>query len=164
VLINVDGGARRPGQVVASSVRQIIAEATNFGREVINEPANVLTPTELAHRAMAMAGEYGLGIDVLEEKQMKELGMGALLGVSQGSSEPAKLIILTYTSRNESKETIAIVGKAVTFDTGGISIKPADGMEKMKCRHGWRRNHYRRDAGNRRAQTGGEGDRGHPGN
>ncbi|MEY4167563.1 MAG: hypothetical protein RIR52_1387 [Acidobacteriota bacterium] len=131
VLINVDGGA--VDQVSRGIERgQIIAEATNFGREVINEPANVLTPTELAHRAMVMAGEYGLGIDVLEEKQMKELGMGALLGVSQGSSEPAKLIILTYTPENESKETIAIVGKAVTFDTGGISIKPADGMEKMK--------------------------------
>ena len=111
---------------------RIIAEATNFGREVINEPANILTPTELAHRAWTMAKEYGLRIDVVEEQGMKELGMGALLGVSQGSSEPAKLIVLTYTPETESKETIAIVGKAVTFDTGGISIKPADGMEKMK--------------------------------
>ena len=131
VLINVDGVAI--DQVNRGIERgRIIAEATNFGREVINEPANVLTPTELAHRAMVMAGEFGLGIDLLEEKQMKELGMGALLGVSQGSSEPAKLIVLTYTPEEESKETIAIVGKAVTFDTGGISIKPADGMEKMK--------------------------------
>ncbi len=111
---------------------RIIAEATNFGREVINEPANILTPTELAHRAWGMAKEYGLRIDVIEEQGMKELGMGALLGVSQGSAEPAKLIVLTYTPEQESNETIAIVGKAVTFDTGGISIKPADGMEKMK--------------------------------
>ena len=111
---------------------RIIAEATNFGREVINEPANVLTPTELAHRAWAMANEFGLKIEIIEEQGMKELGMGALLGVAQGSAEPAKLIILTYTPEIESKETIAIVGKAVTFDTGGISIKPADGMEKMK--------------------------------
>jgi leucyl aminopeptidase len=67
---------------------RIIAEATNFGREVINEPANILTPTELAHRAWEMAGQYGLRIDVIEEQGMKELGMGALLGVAQGSAEP----------------------------------------------------------------------------
>ena len=111
---------------------RIIAEATNFGREVINEPANILTPTELAHRAWEMAGQYGLRIDVIEEQGMKELGMGALLGVAQGSAEPPKLIVLTWTPEKESTETIAIVGKGVTFDTGGISIKPADGMEKMK--------------------------------
>jgi leucyl aminopeptidase len=79
-----------------------------------------------------MASEFGLQAEVLEEAEMKNLGMGALLGVSQGSAEPAKLIVLTYNPDRESKETIAIVGKAVTFDTGGISIKPADGMEKMK--------------------------------
>jgi len=111
---------------------RIIAEATNFGREVINEPANILTPTELAHRAWTMANEYGLRIDVIEEQGMKELGMGALLGVAQGSAEPPKLIVLTYTPEKESAETVAIVGKGITFDTGGISIKPADGMEKMK--------------------------------
>ena len=63
---------------------------------------------------------------------MKDLGMGAFLGVAQGSAEPAKMIVLTYTPKTESKETIAIVGKGITFDTGGISIKPSDGMEKMK--------------------------------
>jgi leucyl aminopeptidase len=111
---------------------QIIAEATNFAREVINEPSNVMTPTELARRAEEVAREFGLGIDVLDEARMKELGMGALLGVAQGSVEPPKLIVLRYTPQFRSDETIAIIGKGITFDTGGISIKPADGMEKMK--------------------------------
>jgi leucyl aminopeptidase len=111
---------------------RVIAEATNFARELINEPANVITPTELARRAEQMAKEYGLEFDALDEPRMKELGMGAFLGVAQGSAEPAKMITLTYAPKTESKETIAIVGKGITFDTGGISIKPADGMEKMK--------------------------------
>jgi len=111
---------------------RIIAEATNFAREVINEPANVMTPTELSRRAEGVAKDYGLEIDVLDEARMKGLGMGSLLGVAQGSEEPPKTIVLTYSPKAESKETIAIVGKGVTFDTGGISIKPSDGMEKMK--------------------------------
>jgi leucyl aminopeptidase len=111
---------------------RIVAEAANFAREVINEPSNVLTPTELARRAEETAKDYGLEFEALDEAQMKELGMGALLGVAQGSAEPAKLIVMRYTPKSESKETIAIVGKGITFDTGGISIKPADGMEKMK--------------------------------
>ncbi|MGE0132625.1 MAG: leucyl aminopeptidase [Blastocatellales bacterium] len=111
---------------------RIIAEAANFAREVINEPANVMTPTELARRAEEVAKDYGLELDVLDEARMKDLGMGSLMGVAQGSAEPAKMIVLTYTPKTPSPETIAIVGKGVTFDTGGISIKPSDGMEKMK--------------------------------
>ncbi len=111
---------------------RILAEATNFARELINEPGNVMTPTELARRAEESAQTFGLELDVLDEARMKELGMGALLGVAQGSAEPAKLIVLSYTPSTQSQETIAIVGKGITFDTGGISIKPAEGMEKMK--------------------------------
>jgi len=111
---------------------RVIADATNFAREMINEPANVITPTELARQAEAVAKEYGLEVDVLDDARMKDLGMGAFLGVAQGSAEPAKIIVLTYSPKTESKETIAIVGKGITFDTGGISIKPSDGMEKMK--------------------------------
>lgn len=111
---------------------RIIAEATNFAREVINEPANVMTPAELARRAEEVAKDYGLELDVLDEARMKDLGMGSLMGVAQGSAEPAKMIVLTYSPKAQSSETIAIVGKGVTFDTGGISIKPSDGMEKMK--------------------------------
>ena len=111
---------------------RILAEASNFARDIINEPSNVMTPTEMARRAEEVAQTFGLEIDVLDEARMKELGMGALLGVSQGSAEPAKMIVLSYTPQAGSNETVAIVGKGVTFDTGGISIKPADGMEKMK--------------------------------
>lgn len=120
--------------VVKSGIERgrVIAEAANFGRDVINEPSNVMTPTALAQKAEELAKDYGLELDVLDEAQMKDLGMGSLLGVAQGSAEPAKMIVLRYTPKANSDETIAIVGKGVTFDTGGISIKPADGMEKMK--------------------------------
>lgn len=130
ILVSTEGGVDDLKRGVERG--RIIAEATNFGREVVNEPSNVMTPTELARRAEEVAKTYGLELDVLEEAQMKDMGMGSLLGVAQGSAEPAKMIILRYTPKVESNETIAIVGKGVTFDTGGISIKPSDGMEKMK--------------------------------
>jgi leucyl aminopeptidase len=115
----------------------IVGEAVNLARELANEPGSTLTPTELAERARETASRFGLEIDVLDEARMKEIGMGALLGVARGSDEPAKLIVLRYMP-NEAElegndgEVVAIVGKGVTFDSGGISIKPADGMEKMK--------------------------------
>ena len=132
ILATVEGDSQELSQ--GAERGQILAEAANFAREIVNEPGNLMTPTELARQAEEVAQKYGLEIDVLDEARMKELGMGSLLGVSQGSAEPAKLIVLTYTPSAEpkSKETIAIVGKGVTFDTGGISIKPADSMEKMK--------------------------------
>ena len=116
---------------------RIIGEAVNLARELSNEPSSTLTPTELAERARETATRFGLDIDVLDEARMKELGMGALLGVARGSDEPAKLIVLRYMPEEaepmgNDAETIAIVGKGITFDSGGISIKPAEGMEKMK--------------------------------
>jgi leucyl aminopeptidase len=116
---------------------RVIGEAVNFARELSNEPSSNLTPTELAERSRETASRFGLEIDVLDEARMKELGMGALLGVSRGSDEPAKLIVLRYTPdgtepMGNDADVLAIVGKGVTFDSGGISIKPADGMEKMK--------------------------------
>ncbi|HXG65469.1 MAG TPA: leucyl aminopeptidase [Blastocatellia bacterium] len=115
----------------------IIGEAVNFARELANEPSSTLTPSELAEHARETATRYGLDIDVLDEARMKELGMGALLGVARGSDEPAKLIVLRYTPEGSEPmgndaDVIAIVGKGITFDSGGISIKPAEGMEKMK--------------------------------
>jgi leucyl aminopeptidase len=99
----------------------------------VNEPANLLTPLSLADYARNMAAEFGLSFDVLDEAQMRELGMGALLGVSQGSDNPPALMVLRYEpSSPSSKDHLALVGKGVTFDTGGVSIKPAEGMEKMK--------------------------------
>ena len=111
---------------------RIIGEAVNLARELSNEPSSTLTPSELAERAKETANKFGLEIDVLDEARMKELGMGALLGVARGSDEPAKLVVLRYTADESDSNVIAIVGKGITFDSGGISIKPAEGMEKMK--------------------------------
>jgi leucyl aminopeptidase len=109
------------------------AEATNFARDMVNEPPNVLTPTELANRASAMAKQFGLECDVLDRPQMQELGTGGLLGVAQGSAEPPKFIILRYRGAPRNKDNgMALVGKGITFDTGGISIKPAERMHEMK--------------------------------
>jgi len=113
---------------------QIIGESQNFARDLVNEPSNKLTPRILAEKAAAMAKEAGLTVEVLDEKKITELKMGALLSVSQGGPEPPRVIVITYTPANvkPGAPVIGLVGKAVTFDTGGISIKPADGMEKMK--------------------------------
>ena len=113
----------------------IIGEAQNFARDLINEPSNKLTPKILADKAEAMARQAGLAVDVLDEKRIVDLKMGALLSVAQGSIEPPRMIVITYTPATAPRAgapVIGIVGKAVTFDTGGISIKPSDGMEKMK--------------------------------
>ncbi|MEP6962892.1 MAG: leucyl aminopeptidase, partial [Acidobacteriota bacterium] len=112
----------------------ILGESQNFTRELVNEPANLLTPLVLAERAQAMAAESGLECEILDQDRMKQLGMGSLLGVAQGSVEPPCLIVVRYKPAGTAKSSdhLALVGKGVTFDTGGVSIKPADGMEKMK--------------------------------
>src|SRR6266702_3278710 len=110
-----------------------LAEATNFARDLVNEPPNVLTPSELANRASAMARQFGLECEVLDQTEMQALGMGGLLGVAQGSVEPPKFIILRYHGAPQSGANgIALVGKGITFDTGGISLKPAERMHEMK--------------------------------
>ncbi|MGD1209745.1 MAG: leucyl aminopeptidase [Candidatus Acidiferrales bacterium] len=113
---------------------RVVAESQNFARDLINEPSNRLTPRMLAARAEAMAKEAGLGIEVLDERKIAELKMGALIGVAQGSVEPPRVIVVRYTPENPrlGAPVLGLVGKAVTFDTGGISIKPANNMEKMK--------------------------------
>jgi leucyl aminopeptidase len=113
---------------------KIIGESETFARDLINEPSNRLTPRMLASRAEAMAKEAGLEIDVLDEKRITELEMGALLGVAQGSAEPPRLIVARYrpAQKRQGAPLLGLIGKAVTFDTGGISIKPAQDMEKMK--------------------------------
>jgi leucyl aminopeptidase len=113
---------------------RIIAEAQNFTRSLVNEPSNKLTPRLLAERAEAMAREAGLAVEIFDEKKIAELKMGALLSVAQGSAEPPRFIVVTYTPPGVAANApvLGLVGKAVTFDTGGISIKPAEGMEKMK--------------------------------
>ncbi len=114
---------------------QVVGESMNFTRDLANEPPNILTPTEMANRAQSMAKEAGLKCEVLDEAKMEKLGMGSLLSVSRGSTQPAKLIVLRYTpAKNTGKkgELLALVGKGITFDTGGISLKPGDGMDAMK--------------------------------
>src|SRR5438552_10561410 len=113
---------------------RIIAESQNFTRDLVNEPSNKLTPRVLAEKAEAMAKEAGLAVEIFDEKKIADLKMGALLSVAQGSDEPPRFIVVTYTPANPKPgaPVIGLVGKAVTFDTGGVSIKPADGMEKMK--------------------------------
>ena len=109
----------------------IVAEAANFARDLANEPANILTPTELAARAEAMAAEVGLGCKIFDRAQVEEMGMGSFLGVAQGSAQPPKFIVLTYRGGGEAKP-LGLIGKGITFDTGGISIKPNEGMQEMK--------------------------------
>jgi leucyl aminopeptidase len=113
---------------------RITGESQNFARELGNEPSNLLTPRMLADRASAMAREAGLSVEVIDEKKMAELKMGALLSVAQGSAEPPRMIVITYTPEklDPKAPVLGLVGKAITFDTGGISIKPAADMEKMK--------------------------------
>ncbi|MCU1295510.1 MAG: Leucyl aminopeptidase [Bryobacterales bacterium] len=130
--IAVPGGDQ---QNLARAVEKgrIVAEAQNVSRDLVNEPPNRLTPATLAEAAEAMCAEVGLECELLDEGEMAKLGMGALLGVAQGSSNPPFLIVMKYQLAGTGvKDHLALVGKGVTFDTGGISIKPSEGMEKMK--------------------------------
>jgi len=110
----------------------ILAEATNLARDMANEPANYMTPTDMAEMARKVAQDYGLECQVMERDEMEQMGMGALLGVAQGSSQPPKLIILSYKGGERSKSALGFIGKGITFDSGGISIKPSEGMGEMK--------------------------------
>ena len=109
-----------------------LAEATNLARDMVNEPANYMTPSHMAEAAKKLAESHGLEITILEREQMQELGMGALLGVAQGSQQAPKFIILHYRGRNTDAIDLALVGKGITFDSGGISIKPSERMAEMK--------------------------------
>jgi leucyl aminopeptidase len=112
---------------------RVVGESQNLTRELANEPSNRMTPTILAERARKMAQEVGLKCEVYGADKIKELKMGAFWGVAQGSDEPPALIVLRYEPANApATPVLGLVGKGITFDTGGISIKPADGMEKMK--------------------------------
>jgi leucyl aminopeptidase len=111
----------------------ILGESQNFTRELVNEPSNRMTPTKLADHARKMAQEVGLKCEVYGADKIRELKMGAFWGVAQGSDEPPALIVLRHEPAGAPVEPmLGLVGKGITFDTGGISIKPSDGMEKMK--------------------------------
>lgn len=108
-----------------------IREGNHFARNLVNEPANVLFPAEFANRAKTLA-KAGVQVDILSPAQMKKLGMNALLGVAQGSVHEARLVVMRWNGGKKGAAPVAFVGKGVTFDTGGVSIKPAAGMEDMK--------------------------------
>ena len=111
---------------------RIMAEATSLARDMANEPANYMTPSHMAEVAQRVADEWGLECRILEQADMERLGMGALLCVSRGSRQPPKLILLSYKGGNPSRSPLGLVGKGITFDSGGISIKPSEGMGDMK--------------------------------
>jgi leucyl aminopeptidase len=117
----------------AMEVGRTLGEAQNFTRDLVNEPSNKMTPTIMGQRAKKMCEEAGLKCEVYGAEKLHELKMGAFWSVAQGSAEPPALIVMTYEPKGAaSSPVIGLVGKGITFDTGGISIKPADGMEKMK--------------------------------
>jgi leucyl aminopeptidase len=125
---------------LASRVKQIrdgvahgvaVAHSVNEARELVNGPSNVVTPTHLAETARRLGREHGFKVKVLDRDQCEKLGMGAFLGVAKGSDEPCKFIVMEYESKRP-KGTVCLVGKGITFDTGGISIKPAGDMDQMK--------------------------------
>ena len=117
----------------AVNLGRIVGESQNFTRDLVNEPSNRMTPTILAERAQKMCKEVGLQCEVFGADKIKELKMGAFWSVAQGSDEPPALIVMKYEPAGApEKPVLGLVGKGITFDTGGISIKPADGMEKMK--------------------------------
>ena len=128
---------RDPAQTAAIrsgvAVGQTMAEGAMLARDMVNEPANVMTPSQMAETAGRVAESEGLALTVFETAQMREMGMGALLGVAQGSDQPPKLIVLDYKGDPERPENnLGLVGKGITFDTGGISLKQPGGMEAMK--------------------------------
>ncbi len=133
--------AKQPGPVVmmvanpeavaaAAAPAAAVAEGVFFTRDLVNEPANILTTYDFAARLAAMQ-ELGLEVEILEEDQLEKLGMGALLGVGQGSESPSKVVVMQWHGGEKGAAPFALVGKGVVFDTGGISIKPAGGMEEM---------------------------------
>ena len=121
------------GMAEAARRGAVLAEATNLARDLANEPANALSPTELAARAEAVARDGGLEFEAMEREEMERRGMGSLLSVARGSAQPPKLVRMGYKGRGGEGYDLALVGKGITFDTGGISIKPAAGMEAMKA-------------------------------
>ena len=116
----------------AASDGRILAEATNLARDMVNQPANHMTPSDLAEVAREVAADVGLDFSVLDREEMERLGMGALLGVAQGSRQPPKFIVMSYRGGDPASSPLGLIGKGLTFDSGGISIKPSEHMDEMK--------------------------------
>ena len=134
-LKSVELRLRADSDAIARAVERgtILGESTNQARTLSNEPGNVLPPRVFAERAMEIAADAGLTVEVLDERRIAELKMGLLLGVAQGSQEPPRVVVLRHEPANAPPgPVLGLVGKGITFDTGGISIKPAENMDKMK--------------------------------
>ncbi len=116
----------------AISKAKLVASATNLARDMVNEPANYMTPSQMAEAAKEIANKYDLEFEVFDREAMEAMGMGALLGVAKGSDQPPKLITLSYKGDESSEKALGFLGKGITFDSGGISIKPSEGMGEMK--------------------------------
>jgi len=111
---------------------QALAEGVSLAKDLGNLPPNVCTPSYLAEQALALANTYGFKVEVLEREALQKLGMGSFLGVSQGSEEPPKFIIMQHLKGEKSQKPVVLIGKGITFDTGGISLKPGSEMDEMK--------------------------------
>jgi leucyl aminopeptidase len=130
-LVETDGRRRRDVSAGARTGR-IFAEATCFARDLVNSPANDVHPTHLARVAQQIAREAKLELKVFDRAECDKMGMGAFLGVAAGSEQPPKFIHLTYTPSGKRRKRVAIIGKGITFDSGGLDLKPAEGMLRMK--------------------------------
>ncbi len=131
ITILTENAASRPAMQKGVKIGEVIAESAVMVRDMVSHPSADMTPAIMAAKASEIAKRYGMKLRVLDRKQMEKLGMGALLGVAAGSAQPPKFIIVEY-RRGGKKPFIALVGKTITFDSGGISIKPAENMDKMK--------------------------------
>ncbi len=129
--------ANRANQVSAlrAGVRrgEASADATWFARDLCNHPANVMTPSRVVREAQTIAKAFNIKLTVLERKDQQKLGMGGMLGVARGSQEPPKFIVLEYSGGKKKDRPVVLVGKTITFDSGGISLKPSENMEQMKA-------------------------------
>jgi leucyl aminopeptidase len=131
-LIAVSGADRSELEAAINRGR-VYGESSNIARELSNEPSNVLTPTTFAERATEICESAGIAVDILDDRDIEGLGMGLLLGVARGSAESPRVIVMRHRAAGAPQSPVlGLVGKGITFDTGGISIKPADGMERMK--------------------------------
>jgi leucyl aminopeptidase len=133
--VKIDIGVTdKPSAEVTRAVHHgaALAEGSSLAKDLGNLPSNICTPSYLARQAQELAKQYKLACRVLEEKDMQKLGMGALLSVTKASHEPAKLIVLEYRGGPKKQKPVALVGKGITFDTGGISLKPSGEMDEMK--------------------------------
>jgi len=128
-------GSKATGDGLSAAVEhgRILGDAVNLARDLVNRPPQEITPVGFAERATAVAAQYGLSIEVFDQPRLEQERMRSLLAVAQGSTEPARMVIVEHRGAGPDAPRLALVGKGVTFDSGGLSLKPTDGMLTMKC-------------------------------